>query len=40
MEQNRIFINIPYQPKYNPKNVTNETFNELAKKLTRNQGFF
>ena len=40
MQQNRIFTNIPYQPKYNPKNVTNETFNELAKKLTRKQGFF
>lgn len=40
MQDNRIFTNIPYQSKYNSKNVTNDTINILAEKLTRNQGFF
>ena len=34
-----IFGIIPNQPKYYPESVTNNTFNELYTKLTRNQGF-
>jgi hypothetical protein len=40
MQDNRIFTNIPYQSKYNSKNVTNNTISQLAEKLTKKPRFF